>query len=277
MSHIYDALKKARGGAEPPKPGEPDESGPPPAPPEPPAPPAPRPTAQGEEPPRRFEPAGRVEGGLMGEPHRELLLELDPLRQSIEVALGRSPRKVIGLTGALPGEGASTVALHYAFLLARVAEHRTLLVDADMGHHGVGLSDAAGEREGLAELLSRDLPPERMILATGETNLHFLPAGLDRVHHSAGVGSGRLRPLLDALGRYYDAVVVDMAPVLRHPESPFIGAACDGVVLVVRAQQTRRELAQRALAELNFARCRILGSVLNGRKGSLPGFLGEEV
>ncbi len=270
MSHIYDALKKSRGG-EPPQPGGPDESGPPPAP------PAERPTAHAEEPPRRFEPSARVEGGLVGQPHQELLQELDPLRRSIEVSLGRSPRKVIGLTGAVPGEGASTMALHYAYLLARVAGQRTLLVDADMARAGVGLSLAAGEREGLSELLAADLPVERMILSTGEANLHFLPAGLDRVHQAAGVGSGRLRPLFDVLGRYYDTVVVDIAPVLRHPESPFIGTACDGVILVVRAHQTRRELSQRALAELNFARCRILGTVLNGRKGKLPGYLAEEV
>lgn len=273
MSHIYDALKKSRGAAEPPAPAGPAEPGPP----TPPAPPAPRPTAQADEPPRRFEPTGRVEGGLIGEPHRELLQELEPLRCSIDVALGRSPRKVIGLTGALPGEGTSTMALHFAILLARVAEQRTLLVDADMARAGVALSRAAGEREGLSELLIKDVPPERLILATGEANLHFLPAGLDRVNHAAGVGSGRLRPLFDALGRFYDAVVVDISPVLRHPEAPYVGAACDGVVLVVRAHQTRRELAQRAIAELNCARCRILGSVLNGRKSSLPTFLGEEV
>jgi capsular exopolysaccharide synthesis family protein len=268
MSHIYDALNKSRGG-EPPRTGGPGEPGPPGPP------PAQRPPAQGEEPPRRFEPADRLEVGLLGEPNHELLRELDSLRSSVEVALGRGPHKVIGLTGARAGEGASTVALHFACLLSRVVERRTLLVDADMTRSGVGLSDVAGNREGLSELLVRDLQPEKMILATGDPNLHFLPSGQDRVHHATGIGSGLLRPLFDALGRYYDAVVVDIAPVLEHPEAPYIGAACDGVVLVVRAHQTRRELAQRALGELNFARCRILGTVLNGSKGNLPGFLRE--
>jgi capsular exopolysaccharide synthesis family protein len=268
MSHIYDALNKSRGG-EPPKTGDPGESGPPGPP------PAQRASAHGEEPPRRFEPSARLEANLLSEPNRDLLHELDSLRQNIEVALGRAPRKVIGLTAARAGEGTTTVALHFAWLLARAAGQRTLLVDADMARSAIGLSDAAGEQEGLADLLVRDLPAEKLILATGEPNLHFLGAGQDRVHYAAGIGSGLLRPLFDGLGRYYDTVVVDIAPVLDYPEAPCIGAACDGVVLVVRAHQTRRELAQRALAELNFARCRILGTVLNGRKGTLPGFLRE--
>jgi len=268
MSHIYDALNKSRGG-EPPKTGGPGEDGPPGPP------PPPQPTAQGEEPSRRFQPAGRVEAGLLSEPNHDLLHELDSLRQSIEVALGRSPRKVIGLTAARLGEGTSTMALNYAWLLARVADRRTLLIDANLAPASLGLSTAAGERPGLSDLLGQDLEPEKVILATGEPNLHFLPAGQDRVHHATGIGSGLLRPLFDALGRYYDAVVVDIAPVLEHPEAPYIGAACDGVVLVVRAHQTRRELARRALAELNFARCRILGTVLNGHRGNLPSFLRE--
>ncbi len=265
MSHIFDALNKARGG-EPPKTAGPGEAGPPGQPPR---------TAQGEEPSRRFEPAGRLDAGLLGEPNRDLLQELDSLRQSIEVGLGRSPRRVIGLTAARPGEGTSTMALNYAWLLARVADRRTLLVDANMTPATLGLSAAAGDRAGLSDLLSQELQPEHVILATAEPNLHFLPAGRDRVHHAAGIGSGLLRPLFDGLGRYYEAVVVDIAPVLEHPEAPYVGAACDGVVLVVRAHQTRRELALRALAELNFARCRILGTVLNGHRGNLPGFLRE--
>ncbi len=271
MSHIYDALKKSKG-QEPPKPGDPGEpgEGPPPPPP-----PPQRPTAQGGDSPRRIRPETAVEGGLLGEPHAAFLRQLDPLRENTEVLLGRSPRKVIGLSGAVLDEGASTMALHFAYLLARLGEKQTLLVDADMGRSSVSLSDALGQREGLSELLRRELAFEKVILATEDVNLHFLPAGIDRVHHSAAIGSGRLRPLFEALGSLYDAVVVDIPAVLEHPEAPYVGAACDGVVLVVRANRTRRELAQRAIAELNFARCRILGTVLNGQKGALPSALGE--
>lgn len=277
MSHIYDALQKSMGGKgsgeEKERPGAVPGGSHDDGPQEPPAPPAP---------PRRapagdFEPEGGVEGGLLGEPSTDFLRELDVLRENTEVLLSRNQRRVISFAAALPGEGATTLAVHFAYLLARVAEKRVLLIDADMARSAPSLSEAVGDCDGLTELLRGGGPLEKVILRTEQANLHFLPAGRDRVRHVEAVSSGQIRPLFEELGSYYDTVVVDNAAVLEHPEAPLIGATSDGVVLVVRAHYTRREIVQRAVAELNFSRCRILGTVLNARKESLPGFLRERV
>jgi len=207
----------------------------------------------------------------------EFLKELDNLRDNVEVILSRNKRRVISFAASLPGEGSSTLALHFAFLLARVAEKRVLLVDADMARSNTNLTSVVGEQDGLTELLRDGLSLDEVILATEEPNLHFLPAGQDHVRYVEAVSTGRLRKLFEELGELYDTVVVDNAPILEHPEAPLIGAASDGVLLVVRAHETRRELVQRAMAELNFSRCRILGTILNARKESLPGFLRDRV
>ncbi len=254
MSNIYDALRKSRG-EEPPPP-----------------PPPPPPEATGG-----FSPRAQLDRELIARPHAEFMQELDALRGNLEVLLGSTARRIVAFMGSVAGEGATTLTAHFGYLMARVASKQTLVIDADMGRSGVGLSDALGDRPGLAELLARDLPLEDVILGTADPHLHFLPAGEDRVHHVEAIGAGRLRPVLERLSKHYEAIVVDNSPILRHAEAPLIGASCDGVVLVIRANHTRRELAQRALAELNFARCRILGSVLNARKGTLPGFLRERV
>ncbi len=264
MSHIYDALTKS-GGEEPER--EPEN------------------TAAGSEADVAaedrtslvFEPEIRIEGALLGEPDLDLLQELETLRENIEVLLGGARRRVVGFTGSVVGEGTTTVAANFAHLVARVAEKRVLLIDADMGRSNVGLSDPIGDREGLSELLRGSVSLRDVVLATEQPGLHFLPAGRDRIHHVEAVSSGTVRPLLTELGGAYDLVVVDIAPVLKHPEAPLLGAACDGVVLVVRAHKTRREVAQRALAQLSLSRCRVLGTVLNARKESLPPFLQERV
>ena len=256
MSHIYDALRKA-GGEEPRQPGEG--------------------TPTGEEKRTGLTPRGRLTGRLLGEPDFELLKEVDGLRQGVEGMLGPAPRRVVGFAGSVAGEGATTLAVHFAHVLARVAERRVLLVDADMGRSGASLSEAVGDRNGLTELLRRQVPVEDAVLATEEGGLHFLPAGKDQIRHVEAAGSGALRPLFDQLGGLYDWVVVDLPPILRHPEARTIGAACTGMILVVRAHRTPRSVTQRALGELNLARCRVLGCALNARRESLPRFLLERV
>ncbi len=260
MSHIYDALNKSHGD-EPERRKDEEAAAPPP------------PAADASP----ITPRGQLEGQILGEPNAEFLRELDTLRANMEVLLSAGSRRVIVFLGAVPDEGVTTVAVHFAYLLANVAQKHVLLVDGDMAPGHPSLSDAVAERDGLTELLRLSCSFEDVILGTEEPTLHFLPAGRDRVNRVEAISTGPLAQLFEQLGQRYDYVVVDCAAVLEHPEAPVIGAAADGVVLVVRAHRTRREIAQRVLAELNFSRCRILGTVLNAHKSSLPRFLRERV
>jgi Mrp family chromosome partitioning ATPase len=274
VSHIYDALRRARG--EKPRPGDPQPAEGT-APVEPIEPLEPEEGAAAVEPGAVPAPRAVVKGSLVGEPDFEFLRELDALRASVEVLLGRAPRRVVAFAGSRLGEGATTLALHFAYLVAQVIEKRVLLIDGDLSRETVGLSSAIGERAGLTELLREEVSLEAALLGTEHQHLHFLPAGQDTVGYIEAVNAPRLRPLLDQLGAAYDWIVCDLGPVLEHPETALLGAACDGVVLVVRAHQTRRALTQRALDALNVARCRVLGTVLNAQRESLPGFLRDRV
>ena len=252
MSQIYDALRKA-GGEEPRRSGD------------------------SSEPRAGLTPRGRLTSRLLGEPDRELLADVDGLRQGLEGMLGGSPRRVVGFAGSVVGEGATTLSVHLAHLLASAAGRRVLLVDADMSRSSTGLSSAIGERVGLAEVLRRQTPLEEALLATEDAGLHFLPAGKDGVHHVEAASTGAVKPLIDQLGAAYDWVIVDLPPVLRHAETRAIGSVCTGIVLVVRGNRTPRAFAQRATRELNLSRCVVLGCVLNARKESLPRSLRERI
>ncbi|MFH1145161.1 MAG: CpsD/CapB family tyrosine-protein kinase [Candidatus Eisenbacteria bacterium] len=224
----------------------------------------------------RLVPRAEVTGSLVGELRPEFLRELDGLLANIEVQFGATARRVLGFTGAVTGEGATTVALHFAYLLARTSGKRILLVDSDVGAKKVSLSSPLGVRPGLVEVLCAEARLEEVVLATEVSDLHFLPAGAHGPHADA-MKISNLQSLGDRLGKLYDWVILDLAPVLEHPESRLLASVSDGVVLVVRAHRTPRATAQRALDLLTSGRCRVLGTVLNARKESLPGFLRERV
>ena len=59
-------------------------------------------------------PETRIEGSLFADADLTFLEELNALRASLEVSLGRSARRVLGFTGSAPDEGATTVAAHFA-------------------------------------------------------------------------------------------------------------------------------------------------------------------
>jgi hypothetical protein len=57
----------------------------------------------------------------------------------------------------------------------------------------------------------------------------------------------------------------------EHRDAAVIGPLVDGVVMVVSANATRREVARRTVANLQNAGARVLGAVLTGRTYPIPG------
>jgi Mrp family chromosome partitioning ATPase len=75
------------------------------------------------------------------------------------------------------------------------------------------------------------------------------------------LSNGRLRTLLDRVTPVFDWVILDSAPLLPVSDSSVLADLVDGVLLVVRAGQTRAESAQRSCQELQGRN--IVGVVLN--------------
>jgi Mrp family chromosome partitioning ATPase len=68
----------------------------------------------------------------------------------------------------------------------------------------------------------------------------------------------------------FDYVILDGPPLPRFSEIRVICAKVDGVVLVVKAGKTKREVALRAKKELEDAGGKILGVVINRRRFYIP-------
>jgi len=76
------------------------------------------------------------------------------------------------------------------------------------------------------------------------------------------LGSERMRALVAEVARSYDQVIFDLPPTLAMPDAKTMCELVDGIVFVVRADQTPQDDVVAALDVLD--RRRILGMVLNG-------------
>lgn len=201
--------------------------------------------------------------------------ELESLRERIEIELPQNGRRVVALASSVTGEGASTVGLKLARIMARESDRKVLLIDADLTRSPQTLSLAVQKEAvpGLTEVLRGTVDFTHAVLPTDEPNLHFLSSGRERLRAMDVFGSPRMKQFLDEMARMYRMVLVDCPSVLEHTEVPLIGSLTEGVVLVVWAHRTRREVVQKALTILHGSRCRVLGVVLNQRRYPIPGFL----
>jgi capsular exopolysaccharide synthesis family protein len=201
---------------------------------------------------------------------------LDRIRQRIVLDLGPDGHPVVVFTGAVPGEGTSTLSLRFAREIALADPRPVLLVDGDLARGPGTLSgvlQTADTVSGLSDLLAGAGELPRLVLGTEQTNLHFLPCGCADLPNLELVRSDRVENVLREMMRHYSFVVIDAGALLAAPETALLASPTAGVVLVVRAGRTRREVVQRAVDALSRARCRVLGVVLNDRRYPIPGFI----
>jgi Mrp family chromosome partitioning ATPase len=84
------------------------------------------------------------------------------------------------------------------------------------------------------------------------------------------LSSSRMQARLEELSSLFNYVVIDASPMSSSKEAIVLGAASNGVVLVLKANSSRRETARNAVQELNAARVQVLGAVLNQRTFPIP-------
>jgi capsular exopolysaccharide synthesis family protein len=167
---------------------------------------------------------------------------------------------VLVVTSAAGGEGKSLTALNLAMSLASAVEGRVLLVDCDLRRPQVHERLGIEKPQGLSDLLAlTDCDVFPFISTVG--NLHVMTGGSQLGDTGGILSMRRTREVLARLREEYQMIILDSPPIVPVADSHFLAGLADGVILVVRARQTRRELLQRAVESLGSTN--VLGVVLN--------------
>jgi hypothetical protein len=123
-----------------------------------------------------------------------------------------------------------------------------------------GLADAALETEGI----------ENFVQQIGESNLWLIPAGSSVTRLSPSAITEALRKRITELRYAFKYVVIQAGALSLETSEMLMSRWADGVVLVVEANSTPRELAKRVKDNLQTARVKLLGVVLNNRTFPIP-------
>ena len=204
----------------------------------------------------------------------DFLRELGILRNSLDAALGEARRPVVLFTGAVAGEGTTTLAAAYARLLAMERSRRVLLVELNARRPALAERLGLKPGDGIAQYLTEARPLSSVVQRLADTpGVDVITAGGDDAVKIQLNLERRFTNLLDEARRAYDAVVLDTAPVTTSPETPPLAERVDAVVLVVQSGRTKREVVQRALGILGQFEKTFLGVVLNRKKYYIPEFI----
>ncbi len=173
-------------------------------------------------------------------------------------------------TSAEGGEGKTTSSVLFSLVSCLHQGARTCIVDADLHRPRVDRLLDVPREPGFAEILADDLSIEAALKATRYPNLKVIPAGGRRPFPSELLQPDRLAAAFGKLRLLFDVIVVDAPPLLPVSDPAILSREVDGVVLVVRAGKTRRDVALRGKRILEDLGAAILGVVVNNADDVLP-------
>ena len=209
--------------------------------------------------------------GRAPSPGRELIVHEMPtsgiaeasrsIRTNILFTAPDKPYKVMLITSAAMGEGKTTVACCIAIAMAQTGK-RVVLVDCDLRRPRLHRIFQKPSDVGLTTALVDDAQ-EDQIEESEVPNLSVYVAGPHPPNPAELLQSERFKTVLKRLTTRFDYVILDSPPVLAVTDAAVLSTLVDGVVMVTRAFQTRKELAQHALRRLTDVGAHVAGVVLN--------------
>ena len=190
------------------------------------------------------------------------------IRLNVLNAHGAAGPAVVAVTSPGSGDGKSFVSSNLALAFA-YANHRTLLVDADLRRGALHRALQLRREPGLTDLLAAAASPEQVVKATSHPSLDFLASGSRRGDAPELLGSARMADFMTKLRSSYGVIVVDTPPLGAGVDAFVLASLAGSLLLILRLGRTDRELAEAKIDLLRQSSTRVLGVVLNDvREGS---------
>jgi non-specific protein-tyrosine kinase len=184
------------------------------------------------------------------------------LRINLEFASVDEPLRTLLVTSSGPGEGKSTAVANLAVAMAD-GDRAVILVDADLRrpsqHELFGLPNERGLSTMFRNEDAFNDPP---LQAIPDSTLKVLTSGPLPPIPSQLLAARKMDQVIARLAEEADVVLFDAPPLVAVTDATLLASKVDGVLLVVKAGNTRRDHVRAAKDRLEKVNARLVGAVL---------------
>ena len=184
------------------------------------------------------------------------------LRSNIEYSSFDDEYRVIVVTSSVPGEGKSTTSGNLAIALAQ-SGNSVLLVDCDMRKPSIHKKFKISNAAGTAELLLRKKLFEEVANKYNE-NLTIITAGKIPPNPSEMLASRAMTAFIEEMKNEFKYIILDTPPLQAVTDAQVLSTKADGVLLVIRAGSTKREMVLNSVDLIKKVQGKVIGTVSNG-------------
>jgi hypothetical protein len=183
--------------------------------------------------------------------------------------VAEGPRHVV-FSGTELANGCTWMCVRAAEILASQVGNSVCIVDCNLSSPSLHQQFGVENHYGLSDALVGEGPIRQYARQLSRQNLWLVSCGAATGDSQQLLASGRMRARISELRAEFDYVLLDVAPMNTSNHTMMFGSLLDGVVLVIKANTTRRDSAREAVQQLRASNVRVLGVVMNQRTFPIP-------
>lgn len=184
------------------------------------------------------------------------------IRTNIEFSDIDNKKKTIAVTSSKPSEGKTTLIYNLAKSFAQNGES-VVVVDFDLRMPKLGEVAGIETNMGITNVITGKVELDRTLIKDQyEDNLTVLLSGPTPPNPAEILASDHVKALIERLKEKFDYVFLDTPPVGLFTDASIVSTMSDGVVFVIRSNDTKKEEVDFALDKLRKVDAKILGAVL---------------
>ena len=192
----------------------------------------------------------------------EMQNAISTLFANIKFSSPDNPIKKLMITSSVPNEGKTTISVELAKVIA-ASGSRVCLVENDLRRRSLASMLNVHPNVGFYSVISGQTPLKQAITTTPIYNLYFLDVEPNIPNPAGVLSSHRYKELVEALSEPFDYVIFDTPPVGTFVDAAIDSTLMDGVVMVVRLNETKRDDMVQAFDQLKRANANVIGICAN--------------
>jgi capsular exopolysaccharide synthesis family protein len=200
------------------------------------------------------------------ENYRAIFTHLKPTPEKSDI-------KTIAVMSASNQEGKSITAVNLSIVIASDYNKKTLLIDANLRRPAIDELLNIEAKEGLSDLLTKDLNYNNVLTQTRVKNLSIMTAGSNTVNPAEVLSTNKIVQFLEEAKQRFDYIILDTSAIIPYADSKIIAPLAEGIILTIRSRRTRREVINRAMTTLDKLSAKVLGFVLTDVEYYIPEFI----
>lgn len=184
------------------------------------------------------------------------------IKTAIKYNKNYSKCKVIGMTSSKPNEENIEILYDLAKTFAKDCL-KVAILDFDLRMPKLGNIIKSDKNFGLTDYFNDEIAVENLLLKDKtEENLFILLAGQIPTNPTQILDSKKIKELIENLSKEFDYIFINVPPVDLLADGSIISTYCDGIIVAVKYNDTKKEDLDKAIKNLQEVDANIIGLLM---------------